>query len=187
MSVLKRVAAALALLVAGSAALFGANSAAAAPAYVHTPHITCQARVVEHTTITCHGDGYFAHKKIVFTLHSKTYALGSATSDANGDVTLTKAGLPAGVTGTHTVIGTDAAIPTDKASTTTLIVTSNSSGVGGVGAGTGSGTTASGSSGTGGLSSTGVAVVGLGVVGLALVGGGALLMISGRRRRASAA
>lgn len=127
-------------------------------------------------SVTISGQGFGAGESIDITLHTVVISLGTATADASGNFGFSFT-LPSGVTGGHTII---AAGRTSGRSASIAITVGQ--GVGGVGTGSGSGS--AGGSGSGGnLASTGVAIIGIAALGAVLLGGGAALLISGRRRR----
>jgi 5'-nucleotidase len=158
-----------ALLIATLVGLFalvvGAASSQAAPGYVDHASISFSASgSCGHLTVS--GDGFAANEQVTLTLHSKTYTLGTLTTDASGAFSAAVT-LPAGVSGNHQIT---AAGPQDSAQGNITI--SNCGGQG------------TNNQGTGGLSNTGVAVISIGAVGVLLLIAGTFFVVTGRRRRA---
>jgi hypothetical protein len=156
----------LGLLLGG---LLAVATAASATPYV--PGATCS--VTDGTPpvggpVTVNASDFGAYDDIQFTLHTVTYPLGSATSDGAGSVSITT-GLPDGVAGNHTIQAYD---PTTNQ---LCSVDVNIGGSGSGGEGTGGGPTAV----------TGVAIFALGGLAVLLLVGGGLLVLAGRRRKAS--
>ncbi len=153
-----------------------AGSASAAP-YTRAPvlSVSTQAPTVG-ATVNFSGSGYLPGVVVNLTLQPGAYDLGSVTPDRSGSFS-TLITLPAGVSGSHTVVGAGAA-PNDTASTT-LVIGVSAAGGGSAGGGGGGG--------SGGLPNTGAAVIGLGALGLALSVGGALMLFAGKRRSVRAA
>jgi hypothetical protein len=172
----RRLTALVGALVTLFAALgLGATAVTAAPPYGHHAHISCNPRANEHAIIHCDGDGYLPNEPVQISLHTKTYPLGVAHTDANGAFSDKALRLPQGVTGTHTIIGKGRGYlvngdPDDIASTTIIIDTLGTGGTG---------------DNNGGPSNTGVAVIGISVLGLALLVGGTMFVLAGRRRQDS--
>lgn len=166
--VLRLISATLALLGLAGLGLAVAGAASAAPC----PYSSCVSIAVsdqnppEGGTDGVTGSGWTPGDTVNLTLHTATYSLGSATVAADGTFSTT-VDLPDGVTGNHTVVGTDPATG-DTASADITI--------GGSGTGDTSGS-------SGGLSNTGVAVLSIGALGVVLLVGGGLLMLAGRRRK----
>lgn len=133
------------------------------------------------------GTAFVPGSTVRITLNSKTYQLGSVTVEAGGTFSKTVT-LPKGLTGTHTFTARGHATKDNKNTATVSVKIGCTSGVGGVSAG---GANPAGgadpvSSGTGGLATTGVAVIGIGALGVAFLVAGFGLMLSARRRRATA-
>lgn len=138
----------------------------AAP-YISQPTLSVSTQnPTEGASLGVSGAGYGANEQVNLTLQSATYNLGSAMTDGSGSFSTTVT-LPAGVTGTHTIVGVGATYA-DVASVG--IVISAATGGGGGGGG-------------GGLPNTGAAVMGLGGVGVALLLGGGLMLLAGKRRK----
>jgi hypothetical protein len=150
----------LALLV--GAAAFAASSAASPYSTQATLSVSTQNPAMG-ATLTVSGSGYTPTEQVNLTLHSQTYNLGSATTDASGDFSTTVT-LPAGVSGSHTITGTAAT----SGMTASVSVTIGSSAGGG---------------GSGDLAFTGAAVLGIGGIGVALLISGGVLLLAGQRRR----
>jgi hypothetical protein len=119
------------------------------------------------------GQGCGPFETIDISLDNGAFPLGTTQTDSSGayDTTVT---LPDGVTGPHTlsVVGETSGCSGALA----LNITAAGSGGGGGTSGGGGGS----------LASTGVAVAGIGAVGLVLLVGGGLMLLAGRRRKASA-
>jgi hypothetical protein len=114
-----------------------------------------------------------------WTLHTQTYALGTSTADASGEASLT-ATLPAGVTGCHTIEADDAATGT--------VIGSTALSIGGTCSADGTFTPANSSSNnkdSNDLAYTGAAVAGLGGLGLLLLIGGGIMLMTGKRGKAT--
>jgi hypothetical protein len=149
--------------------MVAAGSAGAAP-YVRQPNLAINTQTPAiGATVTLTGTGYVAGTTVTLTLHSTPVTLGTVTPNASGNFT-TAVALPAGVSGTHTIVGAGNAT-NDSASVTIDI--------GGSGTGGGS------SGGGGSLSSTGVAVLSIGSIGVLLLLGGGAMLLAGRRRKLS--
>lgn len=163
----KFIAAMLGALLCG---VFAVCASASASPYVHAASCAVSdgtPPVGGTENLTCQDFG--ANDTVSITLHTVVVNLGTAPTDASGNVNTTVT-LPAEVAGQHTIEVTDPT--TDQ--TASVSITIGGSGTGGESAGSGSGTT----------SATGVAVMTLlGVAVVFLVGGGVLLY-SGRRRKA---
>lgn len=114
------------------------------------------------------GSGFGANEEVSNTLHTAPFALTSAHTNANGDFSVTLT-LPAGVSGSHTIVATG--LTSGKTATISIII--------------GSTATGSGSSGGGGLASTGVAVLGIAGLGVVLLVGGGVMLMTGKRRKAT--
>ncbi len=174
MSSTKRlIAVAVALVGMLLAALsFGASALAAPTDYGSgtSPIVTTQTPP-EGGQVGVSGQGCAPGETIDISLDNGAFDLGSTTTDSTGAYNTTVT-LPAGVTGVHTinVIGESSGCSGAAAIN-----------IGAVGSGGGSG----GESGGGGLASTGVAVAGIGAVGLVLLVGGGLMLMAGRRRKAT--
>jgi hypothetical protein len=110
------------------------------------------------------GLGFGVNEDVSDTLHTVTYTLAGAHTDSSGGFSVTVT-LPAGVTGSHTIV---------SKGLTSGITASISISIGG---------TSSGGSSSGGLSSTGVAVVGIAGLGTALLIGGGIMLMAGKRRK----
>jgi hypothetical protein len=152
-----------------SAALSFAASADAAP-YHKQPKLSVSTTTpAVGATITVTGTDYGANETVELTLHTAVYTLGSAHTDASGGFT-TSVTLPAGVSGTHTLVGTG--MTSGGVASVTLVI--GGSGTGGTG----------GSNGGGGLSNTGAAVIGVGALGITLLIAGGFMLVAGRRRKA---
>jgi hypothetical protein len=126
---------------------------------------------VEHEggNVIANGAHYAPNELVTLTLHSTVSTLGTAQTDASGSFSVRLALTP-GVTGQHTIVGTGA---TGDSASASLLITASGTGGGGTGGG------------GGGTSMTGVAVFGLGGLGLVLLLGGGLMLLAGRRRRAT--
>jgi hypothetical protein len=124
-------------------------------------------------TITISGSGFPANDTLVITLHTKTYTLGTTTTDSSGSYSVTVK-LPDGVSGKHTITVEDPA--THKKAKIRITI----------GSAHGAAGAATSDSSSGGLSSTGVAVMGIGALGVVLLVGGGLMMLAGRRRKIAA-
>jgi hypothetical protein len=132
------------------------------------------------------GSGYTSGERVSFTMGS--FNLGSVAAGVDGTFNLSAA-LPAGISGTFTIV----AVGATSGRTANITITIGGATAGGTtngatAGGTTNGTTAGGtSSGSGGdLASTGVAVVGIGALGVALLVGGGFVLMAGKRRRVSA-
>ena len=149
------------------AAIFGAPSSSAAP-YSHQPTLSVSTQTpAEGSTITVTGADFVAGVEVTLTLHTVVVTLGSATPNSSGGFSRSVS-LPAGVTGTHTIVASGGSA-NDTASVTIDI-----------------GAPAGGSTSSGGnLSSTGVAIIGIGSLGLLLLIGGGVTLLAGRRRKAT--
>lgn len=156
----------LAMLFAGL--FFAATSASAYPTGTAATIGVSNSTPPVGGTDTVFGAHYQPGETVSLSLHSAVYSLGSATADGSGAFSTTVT-LPAGVSGSHTIVGTG------LTSGETASVQINIGGTSSSGSGSGSG-----------LSSTGVAVIGIGAVGLALLVGGGLLLMAGKRRKVSA-
>jgi hypothetical protein len=169
MSVRSRpILAALATIAVALTAASFAGPANAAP-YTRQPTLSINVQTpAVGATVVLTGAGYLPGVQVTVTLHTAVTTLGSVTSDASGGFTKSVT-LPAGVSGTHTIVGAGTG-SNDSASVTITIGGSSGGGTGG----------------GGGLSSTGVAVVSIGTVGIALLIGGGLMLLAGRRRRVAA-
>jgi hypothetical protein len=166
----------LALLSLAVGALLTAGASAAKPRpYHHKAHARCTPlKPPVGGQITFNGEDFLPNDHVVITLHSKVTTLGTADADAEGNFSVVLQ-LPAGVSGPHTVTATGTeGPPKDEASCQINI---GAHGAGGQNAG---GNHQVNNEGT---SFTGVEVAGIGVVGVALLVGGALLVISARKRR----
>lgn len=153
-----------------TAVLASASSAGAAPYHKQPTLAVSTTTPAVGATITVTGADYGANETVNLTLHTATYNLGSAQTDANGGFT-TSITLPAGVSGTHTLTGTG--MTSHGVASVTLVI--GGSGTGAVGGSSGGG---------GGLSNTGAAVIGAGALGISLLIGGLLMLLAGRRRKA---
>jgi hypothetical protein len=142
----------------------GSTAARAVPGYTDHASISFSATgSCGHLTVS--GEGFAANEQVTLTLHTKVYDLGTVQADANGDFSLAVT-LPDGVDGSHTIVAKGT---TSEASGTLTL--SNCAGTGGQ------------SGGGGGLSNTGVAVMSIAGLGVLLLIGGAVLVLSSRRRR----
>ncbi|SHG29430.1 hypothetical protein SAMN05443575_1942 [Jatrophihabitans endophyticus] len=129
-------------------------------------------------SLTVSASGFGANDLVTIDLHSRVYRLGTARTNANGDLSATVT-LPEGVTGSHEIVMTDTV--TGQVVSTAITISDSTAGS------TDSGSASGGSSGSsGGTAATGVAVASIGGVGVLLFLGGALLLVMGRRRRVSA-
>lgn len=156
------------LLMCGLVALGG--NAVAAP-YVHAASCAVSDGTPDiGGTVGVTGHDFGANDSVSITLQPGAINLASTSSNASGDVSTTVS-LPANVAGTHTLVLLDAA--TSQSATCSINI-----------GGSGTGGESSGGSSGGGLSATGVAVASILVVGLGLLVGGAVLLVSGRRRKA---
>jgi hypothetical protein len=156
-----------AVLTALAALILGATAAAATP---YVSGATCSVTdgtpaVGGRDTVNCTDFG--GHDTVQFTLHSATYPLGSAVTDADGAVTIDIT-LPDGVDGKHQIRAFD---PTTN-QLASVDINIGGTGTGGEENGGGGGPTAI----------TGVAIFGLGGLGVLLVVGGALVLLAGRRK-----
>jgi hypothetical protein len=180
MSAIKRVTAVLVALLGmllASTAL--ASSSGAAP---YTPPPTLAVSSANGCSpIAVAGAGFAANELVDLTLDAGGTALKTVRADADGSFS-TSVSLAAGTTGAHTIVATGA---TGDTASARITVATNCSGVGGQGTGGNGGTGGTGS-GTGGVAVTGVQVAAISGAGLVLLVAGAMLLISGRRRRAVA-
>ena len=157
-----------ALLIGVFALLFGMTAVASATPYVGaTETFASTDTPSDGGTFTVSGTGFGADETVSNTLHSASYALTSAETNAAGDFSVSVT-LPAGVTGVHHIVSTgetsgDTATLTITIGTTTTTTTSSS----------------------GSLPFTGADVVAMVVVAAALIGGGGVFFIAGRRRRST--
>jgi hypothetical protein len=171
MSVRSRpILAALATIAVALTAASFAGPASAAP-YTRQPTLSINVQTpAVGATVVLTGAGYLPAVQVTLTLHTAVTTLGFVTPDASGGFTKSVT-LPAGVSGTHTIVG--AGTGTNDTASVTITIGSSTGGGGSGGGG-------------GGLSSTGVAVVSIGTVGVALLIGGGLMLLAGRRRRVAA-
>lgn len=172
MSVAKRMGTILAI-VAGAVLTLGlafAASSNAAP-YTNQPVLTLSTSTpLEGSTLTVAGSGFGGGDTINITLHTATYNLGSVTTTGSGTFS-TQVTLPAGVTGQHTIVATDANTGQTASASIDIIASGSSNG----------GTSSS----SGGLSNTGVAVMSIGGLGVLLLLGGGVMLMAGRRRKST--
>jgi hypothetical protein len=176
MSTAKRLISAFAAVLSLSLAVgLGLAASSSAAPYTPAPAVSVSTSApVAGGGLTVSGSGFGADDTVNLVLHTKAYSLGSATTDAAGAFSKTVQ-LPAGVTGSHTIVITD---PTTGQTSSMAITIESSSSSGGA-----SGGASGGSSGGGGLSNTGVAVLGIGGLGAALLLGGGVMLLAGRRRK----
>jgi hypothetical protein len=178
MSVAKRVGATVAVVI-GAVLALGLAFAASSSAAPYSNPATCSTNTSNPAvggTVVLSCTGFGGNDTVDITLHTVTYSLGSATTDTNGAFTKTLQ-LPAGVSGPHTIVAFD---PTTGQSASVAITIGSSGGTSGGGTSSGGG-----SSSGGGLSNTGVAVIGIGALGVVLLVGGGLMLLAGRRRKAT--
>lgn len=174
----RRMAALIAVLGLLLAPLAFASSASAYPAV--------SASVTVSTTSPGPGATITVSVKVItpgtvvnWSLHTETYPLGTSTADASGEASLI-ATLPAGVVGCHTIEADDAATGT--------VIGSAAISIGGTCSADGAFTPASSSSNSkdsNDLASTGAAVAGLGGLGLLLLIGGGVMLLTGKRAKAT--
>jgi hypothetical protein len=125
--------------------------------------------VPQGASLTVFGDNFTPNSRAVLTLHSAPVALGTVSTDSNGQFSA-QVTVPSSTTpGQHTIEALD--VPTGDIAAASLVVTGSGSSGGG-GGGTG-----------GGLAGTGVAVIGVGALGVILLVGGGLMLMAGRRRK----
>lgn len=151
------------------AALGLATSAAAAP---YTNQMTVgvsDSSPNPGQTITVSGQGATPNGQVSIDFHSSPVHLATVTANAAGDYTASVT-IPSTACGAHSISATDV---TTGNSASTGVTLPACTAAGGTGAG------------GGGLSSTGVAVASIGGVGVALLLGGGLMLLVGRRRRAT--
>ena len=199
----------LALLIALSCvlvSLVAATPANAVPPYTHNPTVSLsQTNPCADSTVTVKGQDFTPGSVVTIRIGSRvlgrvTVGDGSGSGFAAGAFTFSIK-LPSGLTGNVTVIadgGSASNTATSEMTIDAACTAGASAGPGGssagpsgsadgANAGTGSNNSASGAgSNTTGLSSTGVAIFGMLVVALGLLGAGFVLVIGGRRRRATA-
>jgi hypothetical protein len=150
-------------------AMIGAfsGSAQAAP-YTAQPTVSVSDETpTEGGTLTLTGQGFGSSEDVNNTLHTVTYPLTSAHTDAAGNFSVVVT-LPAGVTGTHTIVS--AGVTSGRTASVTITI----------------GAPSTGGAGGGGLSNTGVAVIGIAGVGVLLLIGGGTMLLAGKRRKVSA-
>lgn len=159
------LAAVISLMGALISMLILAASASAAP-YSNQPTTTLSTQTpVAGGSFTLSGSGFGANEDVSNTLHSATYALASARTNASGDFSVVVT-LPSGITGTHTIVSTGMTSGVTTSITITILAPSSSS--------------------SGGLASTGVAVLGIGGFGGLLLVVGGLMLLAGMRRKVDA-
>ena len=164
---MKSLSRALLALAAALVALLGFGAAAGAAPYVKTLTVgVSSSNVHAGMSITISGSGATPNGNVQLVLNSAT--LGMAIVNANGDYSASVT-LP-DLCGSHALTATD--VTSHQVATTQLTFPACSPAGGSSG-------------GSGGLSNTGVAVASIGGLGALLVIGGGLLLLFGRRRRAT--
>lgn len=134
--------------------------------------------VTPGSTPTIVGSGFAPNEAVTLSLQPGGLGLGSLVTTATGTFSQ-QVTIPANLTGSHTIQAAAAS------STCSFGPISGGSGVDGVSAGSPGPTSGiAGVSASRGLASTGFATITASAIGLALLGGGALFLFVGRRRKA---
>lgn len=178
MQVRRLITATLAMLLGVGVLVFGVAGAADAKAKCPKdgPHGNNyppgQCRLTENRTtvapgghVTLHGDGYDANEPVQIDLHSTPVRVATTTSTSSGTFTVTVT-VPADTTPGQHMFSAYGTRSTNYLTVPITVVAAASS--------------------SNGLAFTGAEIAGMTVGGLAVLGGGVVLLVAGRRRRALA-
>jgi hypothetical protein len=181
MSAIKRAAALLVALLGMILAVTAFASSSGAAPYTPAPSLAVSS-ANGCSPFAVAGAGYAANELVDLTLDTGGAALKTVRADADGSFSTTVS-IAAGTTGAHTIVATGR---TGDTASARITIATNCSGIGGQTGGGGTGNGSGSGSGTGGVAVTGVQVAAISGAGVVLLAAGAMLLISGRRRRAVA-
>jgi len=178
---LKRSVVLLVALVASALTVLAVHTTANAAPYSHALTCALSAGVVPRGgSLTVSGNGYTPGSTVDLAMSPRNISLGSATVKANGTFSA-KVTIPSWVAvGPHTLTSTESS--SGQSTSCNFRVTALSS-TGGGGSGGSGNVGGGGSSGT--LAFTGIAVMSIGALGVILLIGGGVMLLLGRRGKAS--